>query len=85
MYKDFSLILQEALDLSVAMPATAAAAQVAAVEHARETALRVDEDSSAVIRQLVTWAEPAGPDAYRMIDNSERAQAIERDVTDNLP
>lgn len=85
MYKDFSLILQEALDLSVAMPATAAAAQVAAVEHARETALRVDEDSSAVIRQLVTWAEPAGPDAYKLIDNSERAQAIEREMTDNLP
>jgi 3-hydroxyisobutyrate dehydrogenase-like beta-hydroxyacid dehydrogenase len=85
MYKDFSLILQEALDLSVAMPATAAAAQMAAVEHARETALRVDEDSSAVIRQLVTWAEPAGPDAYKLIDNSERAQSIEREMTDNLP
>jgi 3-hydroxyisobutyrate dehydrogenase-like beta-hydroxyacid dehydrogenase len=85
MYKDLSLILQEALDLSVAMPATAAAAQVAAVEHARETALRVDEDSSAVIRQLVMWAEPAGPDAYRVMDNTERAEAIEREMTDNLP
>jgi 3-hydroxyisobutyrate dehydrogenase-like beta-hydroxyacid dehydrogenase len=85
MFKDLSLILQEALDLSVAMPATAAAAQVAAVEHARETALRVDEDSSAVIRQLLMWAEPAGPDAYRLIDNSERAEAIEREMTDNLP
>lgn len=85
MYKDFSLILQEALDLSVAMPATAAAAQVAAIEHARETALRVDEDSSAVIRQLVMWAEPAGPDAYRLLDNSERAEAIESEMTDHLP
>jgi 3-hydroxyisobutyrate dehydrogenase len=85
MYKDLSLILQEALDLSVAMPATAAAAQVAAVEHARETALRVEEDSSVVIRQLVMWAEPAGPDAYRSIDNSARAEAIEREMTDNLP
>jgi 3-hydroxyisobutyrate dehydrogenase len=85
MYKDFSLILQEALDLSVAMPATAAAAQVAAVEHARETALRVDEDSSVVIRQLVMWAEPAGPDAYRLLDNSKRAEAIESEMTDHLP
>lgn len=85
MYKDFSLILQEALDLSVAMPATAAAAQVAAVEHARETALRLDEDSSVVIRQLVMWAEPAGPDAYRLLDNSERAEAIESEMTDHLP
>jgi 3-hydroxyisobutyrate dehydrogenase len=85
MYKDFSLILQEALDLSVAMPATAAAAQVAAVEHARETALRLDEDSSVVIRQLVMWAEPAGPDPYRLLDNSERAEAIEREMTDHLP
>jgi 3-hydroxyisobutyrate dehydrogenase-like beta-hydroxyacid dehydrogenase len=85
MYKDFSLVLQEALDLSVAMPATAAAAQVAAVEHAHETALHLDDDSSAVIRQLVTWAEPAGPDAHRFVDNSERAQFIEREMTDNLP
>ena len=42
MFKDFSFILQEAVDLSVALPATAAAAQVAAVEHARETALHCE-------------------------------------------
>jgi 3-hydroxyisobutyrate dehydrogenase-like beta-hydroxyacid dehydrogenase len=49
MYKDFSLISQHALELSVAMPTTAAAAQVCAVEHARHDA-QGDEDFSAVIR-----------------------------------
>jgi 3-hydroxyisobutyrate dehydrogenase-like beta-hydroxyacid dehydrogenase len=49
MYKDFSLISQHALELSVAMPTTAAAAQVCAVEHARQDA-QGDEDFSAVIR-----------------------------------
>jgi 3-hydroxyisobutyrate dehydrogenase-like beta-hydroxyacid dehydrogenase len=49
MYKDFGLISQQALELSVAMPSTAAAAQVCAVEHARHKA-QADEDFSAVIR-----------------------------------
>lgn len=49
MYKDFGLIAQQALELSVAMPSTAAAAQVCAVEHARPET-QGDEDFSAVIR-----------------------------------
>jgi 3-hydroxyisobutyrate dehydrogenase-like beta-hydroxyacid dehydrogenase len=49
MYKDFALISRHALELSVAMPSTAAAAQVCAVEHAWNEA-REDEDFSAVIR-----------------------------------
>jgi 3-hydroxyisobutyrate dehydrogenase-like beta-hydroxyacid dehydrogenase len=49
MYKDFSLISQHALELSVAMPSTTAAAQVCAVEYARHEA-QGDEDFSAVIR-----------------------------------
>jgi 3-hydroxyisobutyrate dehydrogenase-like beta-hydroxyacid dehydrogenase len=49
MYKDFGLISQRALELSVAMPSTAAAAQVCAVEHARH-GNQADEDFSAVIR-----------------------------------
>jgi 3-hydroxyisobutyrate dehydrogenase-like beta-hydroxyacid dehydrogenase len=53
-----SLILQRALELSVAMPATAAAAQVAATEHAREAAARVDEDMSAVVRSMRLPALP---------------------------
>jgi 3-hydroxyisobutyrate dehydrogenase-like beta-hydroxyacid dehydrogenase len=52
MFKDFSLILQRALELAVAMPATAAATQVAAVEHAREAAAHVDDDLSAVVRAM---------------------------------
>jgi 3-hydroxyisobutyrate dehydrogenase-like beta-hydroxyacid dehydrogenase len=59
MLKDYSLILQEALDLSVAMPASAAAAQVDAVEHARETVLQIDDDSSAVVRAMTDWAVPS--------------------------
>jgi 3-hydroxyisobutyrate dehydrogenase-like beta-hydroxyacid dehydrogenase len=49
MYKDFGLISQRALELSVAMPSTAAAAQVCAVEYARDDG-QGDEDFSAVIR-----------------------------------
>jgi 3-hydroxyisobutyrate dehydrogenase len=49
MYKDFSLISQRALELSVPMPSTAAAAQVCAIEHAQHES-GADEDFSAVIR-----------------------------------
>ena len=55
MYKDFSLISQRALELSVAMPSTAAAAQVCAVEHACHEA-QEDEDFSAVIRTVQQMA-----------------------------
>jgi 3-hydroxyisobutyrate dehydrogenase len=52
MFKDFSLIEQRALALSVPMPLTAAAAQITAAEHARESATGADEDFSAVIRTM---------------------------------
>jgi 3-hydroxyisobutyrate dehydrogenase len=52
MFKDFSLILQRALELAVAMPATAAATQVAAAEHARETAAHADDDLSVIVRAM---------------------------------
>jgi 3-hydroxyisobutyrate dehydrogenase-like beta-hydroxyacid dehydrogenase len=61
MYKDFGLISQRALELSVAMPSTAAAAQVCAVEHAQHDG-QGEEDFSAVIRTaqrmagLAEWA-----------------------------
>jgi 3-hydroxyisobutyrate dehydrogenase len=61
MYKDFGLVSQHAQELSVAMPSTAAAAQVCAVEHARHEA-QGDEDFSAVIRtaqQMAGLAEGA--------------------------
>jgi 3-hydroxyisobutyrate dehydrogenase-like beta-hydroxyacid dehydrogenase len=61
MYKDFGLVSQYAQELSVAMPSTAAAAQVFAVEHARHEA-QADEDFSAVIRtaqQMAGLAEVA--------------------------
>src|SRR2546422_5812165 len=45
--KDFGLILETAMELSVPMPATAAAVQVAAAEHARQLAAHSDEDFSA--------------------------------------
>jgi 3-hydroxyisobutyrate dehydrogenase-like beta-hydroxyacid dehydrogenase len=59
MYKDFGLISQRALELSVAMPSTAAAAQVCAVEHARHEP-QCDEDFSAVIRTAQQMAGLAG-------------------------
>jgi 3-hydroxyisobutyrate dehydrogenase-like beta-hydroxyacid dehydrogenase len=58
MFKDFSLILQLALELAVGMPATAAAAQVAATEHAREAAAHLDDDLSAVVRTMRLAALP---------------------------
>jgi 3-hydroxyisobutyrate dehydrogenase len=58
MFKDFSLILDHALELAVAMPATAAAAHVAAAERAREAAAHVDDDFSAVVRTMRRSALP---------------------------
>ena len=59
MYKDFGLISQRALELSVAMPSTAAAAQVCAVEHALHGD-QEDEDFSAVIRTAQQMAGLTG-------------------------
>jgi 3-hydroxyisobutyrate dehydrogenase-like beta-hydroxyacid dehydrogenase len=52
MFKDFGLIMESAMKLSVAMPATAAAAQVYAVENTRQASSGRDEDFSAVIRTM---------------------------------
>jgi len=60
MFKDFGLILQKAMELSVPMPATAAAAQVCAAEHAWQFASHSDEDFSAVIRTMQQMAEGRG-------------------------
>jgi 3-hydroxyisobutyrate dehydrogenase len=53
MFKDFGLILETAMELSVPMPATAAAVQVAAAERARQLAAHSDdEDFSVVVRAM---------------------------------
>ena len=52
MFKDFGLIVETAMELSVPMPATAAAVQVAAAEHARQLAAHSDEDFSVVVRAM---------------------------------
>src|SRR2546429_534858 len=52
MFKDFGLIVATAMELSVPMPATAAAVQVAAAEHARQLATHSDEDFSVVVRAM---------------------------------
>jgi 3-hydroxyisobutyrate dehydrogenase-like beta-hydroxyacid dehydrogenase len=52
MYKDFGLILQEAAEQSVAMPATASARQM----YAAEMAKGIEEDYSAVIRLMESLA-----------------------------
>jgi 3-hydroxyisobutyrate dehydrogenase-like beta-hydroxyacid dehydrogenase len=52
MFKDFGLILEAAMELSVPMPATAAAVQIAAMEHARQLASNSDEDFSVVVRAM---------------------------------
>jgi 3-hydroxyisobutyrate dehydrogenase len=60
MFKDFGLILETAMELSVALPATAAAVQVAAAEHTRQLAAHSDEDFSVVIRTMQRLAGVAG-------------------------
>jgi 3-hydroxyisobutyrate dehydrogenase-like beta-hydroxyacid dehydrogenase len=52
MFKDFGLIAATAMELSVPMPATAAAAQVAAAEHARQLAAHSDDDFSVVVQTM---------------------------------
>jgi 3-hydroxyisobutyrate dehydrogenase len=52
MFKDFGLIAATAMELSVPMPATAAAVQVAAAEHARQLGAHSDEDFSVVVRAM---------------------------------
>jgi len=59
MFKDFGLIQATALELSVPMPATAAAVQVAAAEHARQLAAHTDEDFSVVVRAMERLASVA--------------------------
>src|SRR2546430_2221179 len=61
MFKDFGLIVDTAMEWSVPMPATAAAVQVAAAEHARQLAAHTDEDFSVIIRAMerlagVAWS-----------------------------
>jgi 3-hydroxyisobutyrate dehydrogenase len=56
MYKDFGLILQRAMQLSVSMPVTAAALQVCAIEHGHQSATGCDEDFSSVIRAMAQMA-----------------------------
>jgi 3-hydroxyisobutyrate dehydrogenase len=52
MYKDFRLILDTAPNLSAAMPITAAAEQVYAVEAERQSNAGHDEDFSAIVRAV---------------------------------
>ncbi len=52
MFKDYRLILDTAMGLPSAMPATAAAAQVSAAELARQSATGRDEDFSSVVRAM---------------------------------
>jgi 3-hydroxyisobutyrate dehydrogenase-like beta-hydroxyacid dehydrogenase len=52
MFKDYRLILDTAMGLPTAMPATAAAAQVSAAEFARQSAAGRDEDFSSVVRTM---------------------------------
>jgi len=59
MFKDFRLIVETALELSVPMPATAAAVQVAAAEHAVQLAAHTDEDFSVVVRAMERLASVA--------------------------
>ena len=52
MSKDYRLILDTAMNLPAAMPATAAAQQVSAAEFARQSAAGRDEDFSSVVRAM---------------------------------
>jgi 3-hydroxyisobutyrate dehydrogenase-like beta-hydroxyacid dehydrogenase len=54
MHKDFGLVLRQAAELSVPMPATAAAEQMSAAAMARG----IDDDFSIVIKLMKELAEP---------------------------
>jgi 3-hydroxyisobutyrate dehydrogenase-like beta-hydroxyacid dehydrogenase len=56
MYKDFGLIMNRAMQLSVPMPVAAAAQQVCAIEHGHQSATGRDEDFSSVIRAMAQMA-----------------------------
>ncbi len=60
-FSDFQLILQKAMEASVPMPATAAAVDVCASEHARSPGSHSGEDFSFVIQGIQQVAE--GPAA----------------------
>src|SRR5437899_4586016 len=55
MFKDFGLVLDMAMHLAAAMPITAAAQQVCAVEFARQSAAGRDEDFSSVVPRWNRW------------------------------
>ena len=57
MFKDYRLILDTAMGLPTAMPATVAAAQVSAAELARQSAAGRDEDFSSVVRTMERISE----------------------------
>jgi 3-hydroxyisobutyrate dehydrogenase-like beta-hydroxyacid dehydrogenase len=59
MHKDLGLIVAQAQQTNTPVPATAAAAQWFAAEHARQAADRRDDDMSAIIRSIL-HASPAG-------------------------
>jgi 3-hydroxyisobutyrate dehydrogenase-like beta-hydroxyacid dehydrogenase len=61
MLKDYRLILDTAMGLPAAMPATAAAEQVSAAELARQSAAGRDEDFSSVVRAMERpeWMAPS--------------------------
>jgi 3-hydroxyisobutyrate dehydrogenase-like beta-hydroxyacid dehydrogenase len=52
MFKDYRLILDTAMGLPTAMPATAAAEQISAAEFARQSEAGRDEDFSSVVRTM---------------------------------
>jgi 3-hydroxyisobutyrate dehydrogenase len=58
MFKDVSLVLQRARELTVSLPAAAAAAEVAGTERARQPAPEADEDFSVVVRTMRQSAPP---------------------------
>jgi 3-hydroxyisobutyrate dehydrogenase-like beta-hydroxyacid dehydrogenase len=74
MYKDFRLILREATDFAVSMPATAVAQQLCAAEYAR----RREEDYSAVVALMENLA--AVP-----CNNRQRTPATQRGRLQSRP
>jgi 3-hydroxyisobutyrate dehydrogenase len=56
MFKDFGLVVDTAMHLSAAMPSTAAAQQMCAVEFARQSAAHREEDFSSIIRTMEQMA-----------------------------
>jgi 3-hydroxyisobutyrate dehydrogenase len=70
MFKDFGLIADTAMHLSTAMPSTAAAQRMCAMEFARQSGADREEDFSSIIRTMEQMAHVQGTSADTVMETA---------------